>query len=195
MVNPNYKLEFDSDKHRYTVNGEVMPFYSGIMASLGFAPNPFWTDSGRAEGSAISLWVNFLGQGKEPATSPDERIAGRVDGYRKFLSDTQFKWEGGELPLFEPVSRFCCMPDFWGYLGNFAAVVEVKRGAKLPTHKLQTAAQSLALKANGFQVQRRYCLYLKDGGYRLEEHQDPQDENRWRVLCSAYYAKTFYGGN
>lgn len=191
-----HEVRLDSD-HRYWVHkpsGEVnVPGYSEICADLGIAkPNPFYTDQGREEGVAIHQWLNFLVQGKVSKQKPDERIAGRVAGIMKFISDTGFKIVGGEAPLYDPVHRFACTPDMWGYLGKTSFVIDAKRGAKLPSHRLQTAAQTMALRANGFRALKRASLYLRDGDYKLEQHDDMMDLARWGIFVSTYHIKKEY---
>lgn len=193
MLTP-HTIKLDS-QHRYFAGEDRIPGFTEICKSLGvIEDNNFYTAAGREEGSALSEWALFLAQGMTPSEAPDPRIAGRVAGIVKFMSESGFKFSGGELPLFDPDARFAATPDIWGHIGGVSWVIDVKRGTKQKWHPLQTAAQAIALRANGFKVQKRGNLYLKDGGYRLDEHTDPSDESRWKILVQAYHAKTFYGG-
>lgn len=186
-------LRLDHETHTYWIGGRQVPGYSQIVRDLGVAPdNPFYTDAGREEGIALHKWVAFLATGKESTTPPDPRIAGRVEGIRKFLRDTGFRVVGAELPQYDPVSGFACTPDIWGFIGAWSWTIDTKRGAKLPTHRLQTAAQVIALRANGFRARKRGALYLRDNDYRLDEHNDIDDEPRWKAIVAAYHAKQFY---
>ena len=182
------------EEHRYFVGEQRVPGFTEILRALGIGENHYWTEAGRDLGSALHLWTIFLARGEEPEADPDPRIAGRVAAFRKFLAESAFKLVGGEEPQFDSVLRFCCTPDLYGYLGAFAVVVDVKAGAQASWHKLQTGAQKIALSSNGFKVQKRYSLYLRDdGSYRLEEHTDTGDETRWRALVAAFHAKSHYG--
>lgn len=193
METMTQEIKLDSD-HRYFVGDKRVPGFTEICKSLGvIKDNNFYTDEGRDEGNALHQWMLFLAQGQEPEAEPDPRIAGRVQGFRKFLADTGFQFKGGETPLYDPVSRFACTPDVWGGIYPHTYVIDVKRGAKLPWHVLQTAAQKLALGAYGFRAQKRASLYLKDGDYRLVQHEDEDDLKRWQALVTAYHAKSFYG--
>jgi hypothetical protein len=185
-------------EHRYWKGKERLPGFSEICADMGFPKNPFWTDAGRDEGTALHQWVEFLALGQQVADAdPDPRIAGRVDGFRKFRRETDFACAGAESIQFEPELRYCCKPDLWGYMptalpGSPRVVIEVKRGARAKVHKLQTAAQVLALRAGGFDATERYALYLKNGGYALERHDDDEDFECWKALVYAYHAKRRY---
>lgn len=148
--------------------------------------NPFWTDEGRAAGIALHRWLRFLIDGRVSVKKPDPRIADKVAGIYKFIRETGFKPVGGEEPLYDPETGVACMPDMWGYIGPWTWVIDMKAGAKLPAHVLQTACQKIVLKANGFNAQKRGSLYLKNMDYRLEEHGNPQDRLRWLWQVSEY---------
>lgn len=186
-------ITLDEKTHRYAEDGRHVPGFTEVCQDLGIIkPNPFYTPDGREEGNALHSWLLFLAQGQEPSEPPDERIAGRVEGIRKFLKESAFQFVGGETIQHCAGLGYCCRPDLWGIIDKRTCIVEAKRGAKMKYHALQTAAQRLALAVNGFSARQRFGLYLRDGDYRLIEHTDPQDERRWVAICSAYHAKKCY---
>ena len=186
-------IQLDAATHTYTVDNQRIPSFSEIAASY-FPANEFWTERGRDEGTHIHSACALLLENDLDWASVEPSVIPRVRGFEKFLKESAFKPELAlcEKPAYQPVLRFCCMPDFVGYLGNFSAIIEAKRGAKHPAHRLQTAAQLLALKAGGFKAQKRYALYLKDNDYRLEEHADPGDMPRWAAMVSGFHAARCY---
>ncbi len=187
MIHP---VRLDADHRYWLPDGSEVPGFSHIVKTLALTPeNKFYTAAGREEGVSLHSWLFFLASGRVPSTPPDPRIAGRVDGIRKFLMDTGFKFAGGETPLYEPRRRYACTPDIWGTIGNWTWVIDGKRGGKLTTHALQTAAQKLALRENGFHAQKRGSLYLKDGFYRLDEHHSPDDMTRWTAHVAEYHRR------
>lgn len=171
------------------------PGFSEIIADLGIKDDghAFYTEDGRNQGNALHGWLLFLAQGQVPESEPEEGIRGRVEGIKKFLAESGFDLVAGEVPQFDPISNFACTPDVWGSMGGTRVVIDCKRANKVGWHPLQTAGQKIALKAGGFDAERRFSLYLKDFGYSLVEHTDKADENRWRAVVSAYHAKRFYG--
>lgn len=189
MVKAADKIRLEPIEHIYWLGNRLIPGYSEICRELGVTkPNPFHTPEGREEGVSLHLWLGFLARGKTPAGPPDPRIAGRVKGIEKFLSDTGFKIVGGETPQYDPLLNYAVTPDLWGHIGNWSWVIEAKRGAKLPGHRLQTIAQLIALGANGFRAQKRGCLYLSDNSYRLVEHTDKNDRVNWAAIVEGYHA-------
>ncbi len=185
------------DEHRYFIPGprgeEQRPGYSEICADLGIVkPNPFYTPEGREEGVALHLWLGHLARGLTAKVKPDPRIAGRVAGIQKFLRDTKFQIVGGETPVYDPINRFACTPDIWGIMNKVLFVIDAKRGAKLSSHRLQSAAQYIGLRSNGVRVQKRAALYLRDEDYRLDEHTDTTDMARWGIFVSAWHLRKEY---
>lgn len=184
------------DKHHYHVDGKPYPGFTEIASAVGAIPhNSFYTDAGREEGTAIHSWMIFLARGETPKEAPDPRIAGRVEGFKKFLAESRFTLTDGEKPLCEPTLRYCGTPDLWGSIsGVTGCVIDVKSGAREPWHNLQTASYKVLLAANQFRASDRFALYLSDGDYRLVRHTDAGDENRWRAIVAAYYAARYYNG-
>lgn len=206
MLTSKHVVTLD-ENHIYRVDGTIESGFTEICVSqqVGKKPCPecakgvrhqhdgnFYTEEGREEGNALHAWLLFLAQGNKPEVEPDERIRGRVEGIKKFLRESGLVLAGGEVPLFDPINRFCVTPDIFGYIGNVAWVIDAKRGGKLKIHELQTAAQKIALPSIGFHAERRGSLYLKDGDYRLPEHKDRDDEKRWKAIVSAHHSKQFY---
>jgi len=188
-------------KHRYWIptggpqrlgtGKSQVPGYSEICAAMGVTrPNDFHTEQGRLEGKALHVWLAFLVRGKVPDAPPPASIAGRVEGIKKFIRDTSFVITGGEKPVYDPATNVACTPDLYGHVRLWTWVLDAKRGAKTKTHALQTACQSINLNANEFRAQKRGALYLRDGGYRLVEHDDRADLTRWEAIAAGYHAMT-----
>ncbi len=158
---------------------------------MALAPeNPFYTTAGRDRGISLHEWLAFLVRGKNPANPPDPRIADKVESIRAFIRDTGFKIIGGEEACYCPEHNYACTPDLWGFIVPWSWVIDMKSGAFQAYHSAQTATQKIALRANGFNAQKRGALYLKKNKkYRLEEHTDRKDLDRWLYTVSQYHKK------
>ena len=108
------------------------------------------------------------------------------------MAECSFEFVGGEEPQYCPAPEFMCKPDMFGKINGVNAVVEIKGGTAMDTHKLQTAAQTLALASGGFQAVKRFALYLKDASYSLVPHNDRTDFLYWKSCVEAYHAKRIY---
>ena len=176
------KIRLDAETHQYWLGDKRVPGYSEIVRDMGVVKdNPFWSDTGREIGIALHAWLLHLAELKPEVAEPDPRIAGKVGGIRKFLRESGFKFQFGEVPQYDPVSRYACTPDLCGHLGNFSVNIDAKAGAAHKSHVLQLAAQRIALKAGGFHVQKSFSLYLKNNDYRLVEQDTREHEPRWHI--------------
>lgn len=177
--------------HTYFIADEVeVPGFSAICAAMGVSkPNMHYTAAGRDRGTAVHAWSAHIATVGVPSRAADPRIAPRVDQFKDFLSKSGFRAEGAEISLYDPWLRFACTPDLFGYIRGVPVVIDIKTGAKLKIAELQTAAQSIALAANGFRVRKRFGLYLKDKNFRLVEHKS-QDAKYWEAIVSGYHAMT-----
>ena len=181
------KIRLDLETHTYWLGERRVPGFSEIIRDLGIVKdNPYWTDAGREEGKILHQWLLFLAQKKAYSIPPVQSIAGRVEGIRKFLSESKFKLLFGEIPQYDPVSRFACTPDLVGHLGSTLVNIDAKRGEAQPWHILQLAAQKIALAAGGVLIQRSFGLYLRDGDYRLIGRDVSAYEAKWRTICASY---------
>ena len=194
MIHP---IRIDA-KHRYFTPASPKDIrrygFSEICSAMGVTqPNPFRPmeyEARRAEGVSIHKWFIFLASGKKPTSHPDERIAGRVEGIKRFFLDGPLTLIGGETPKYDPATNTACIPDFWCIRGLWSWVIDIKSGAKAKYHPLQTSCQKIALRANGFEAQKRAALYLRDGSYRLIEHDDRDDLPRWVAIAAGFHAMT-----
>ncbi len=191
MIHP---VRLDSE-HRYFIpgpTGEVQrPGYSEICMAMGVTrPNPFYTSQGRERGVAVHAWGSFHAQGRTSTADPDDRIKGRVEQVKRFLESSKFVLAGTERSMYDPVNGYCCTPDLYGSAGLWQWIIDLKTGGKQKSHALQTAAQKIALAANGFRAQKRGAAYLRDDNYRLTEHDDAGDEARWKAIVLAYHILT-----
>lgn len=194
-VAPYIRLDAE---HRYWVGNPLgeckrVPGFSEIVRELGIVPeNPFWTHDGREEGQTLHQWLLFLAQERTASEPPVASIAAKVEGIVKFLRESGFKLKFGEIPQYDPVSRFCTTPDLVGTIGKFLVNIDAKRGGPQKWHPLQLAAQKIALAAGGVRVQKSFSLYLKDGGYKLIEQDTTKHEPRWRQIAATYHIAQEY---
>lgn len=184
-------IEINEEKRDFRFKGAKVPSVTEIL-SWRFPPNGFWTEEGRVKGTAVHDFALFLAQGNELAEPPDERIAGKVRGFRKFLEESCFKFVGGEERLFDPILGYCGKPDLWGSISGRTCLIDVKNGGKLKTHALQLAAYSNLLSQPWLKPQDRFGLYLKDDGYSLVKYDDKNDFHYWNALVLAYKAGEIY---
>ena len=162
-----------------------LPRVTGIIAAF-FPPSQFYTGAGRDEGTALHACCHYLSEGDLDWATVDTAILPRVRQFERFLADTGYQAKFNEMRLTHPVMGYTGTIDSIGILGGRLVLVDYKRGAFLPTVKLQTAAYKRLAVSNGYAVTARHSLHLGEDGYKLIAHTDIADENRWAALVAAY---------
>lgn len=174
------KIDFDEEKHEYSVNGVKVPSVSEILAPLSaerYADlNPWMLKAAAEKGTAVHEGTQLIDF--DIAPEYDAEIDGYLMAYQMFLLEHDVSWgfiEGtvgciraeGELPL------YCGTIDRFGKVDGVEAVVDIKTYASMTSAaqlaaSCQTALYADALESNGFEVEDRLLLHLrKDGTYRL----------------------------
>lgn len=174
------KIDFDEEKHEYSVGGVKVPSVSEILAPLSAERygelNPWMLKAAAAKGTAVHEACELIDYGVDP--DEDAEIDGYLVAYQGFLLDHEVSWQeiekvvsyiraSGELPL------FCGTIDRFGDVDGKRAVVDIKTYASLSTDaqlaaSCQTALYADAIESRGGEVEKRYILHLKkDGTYRL----------------------------
>lgn len=173
-------IDFDADKHEYSVNGVRIPSVSEILSPLSAERygelNPWVVKAAAARGTAVHEACELLDYGCDP--EEDAEIDGYVSAYVLFLCEHDVEWQdiekvvayiraAGELPL------YCGTIDRYGTLDGNKALLDIKTYASLTTDaqltaSCQTALYRDAIEGRGGSVDKRYILHLrKDGTYRL----------------------------
>ena len=180
------KIDFDEEKHEYSVGGVVVPSVSEILALLSaerYSQISPWTLQAAAErGKAVHRATQLIDYGFYP--EDDFSINNYLLAYQSFLSEHDVEWRkvesivsysrgvDGELPIYAGTV------DRYGMLDGKLAVVDLKTYATMSTDALlgascQTRLYKDALEHSEFfgiddPMIVRYVLHLrKDGTYRL----------------------------
>lgn len=186
------KIDFDEEKHEYSVNGVRIPSVSEILSPLSAERygelNPWMLKAAAAKGTAVHESCELIDYGVEPDEDPE--IDGYLLAYQTFLLEHDVEWEMierlvgfyrglpfddefGELPLYAGTL------DRFGMVDGEPTVVDIKTYASMSTDaqlsaSCQTALYKDAIESKGAFVMKRAILHLrKDGTYRLV------DLNEW----------------
>lgn len=193
------KIDFDEEKHEYSVGGIRIPSVSEILSPLSAERygdlNPWMLKAAAAKGTAVHEACELIDYDCE--TEEDPETDGYIKAYLLFLMEHAVEWSRiesvvgyyrnipfsetedgghGELPL------YCGTIDRYGKIDGQAAVVDLKTYASLSTDaqlaaSCQTALYEDAIRSEDVDADaqniRRYILHLKkDGTYRLVDLND-----------------------
>lgn len=167
-------LEFRSDVHEYTVNGEVLPSVSEIIRFIsrevyGDVVQSV-LDNAADRGTRVHRATQMLDVVHD--VECDEDIVPYVQAYVQFLRDHKPKWELIEHSFYNPECKYAGTVDRYGELDGKKTIVDIKTSSSL--QKVLNGAQlnlyRMGFEANGKEVERMVLLHLtKDGKYKVVE--------------------------
>lgn len=187
------KIDFDEEKHEYSVGGVKIPSVSEILAPLSAERygeiNPWMLKVAAAKGTAVHEACALIDYGIEPEYDPE--IAGYLYAYETFLIEHTVDWESIESIVYylrtpDELPLYAGTLDRYGKVDGFRAVVDIKTYASLSTDAQLAASCQTALYKDAiyegsqedFMPIDRYILHLrKDGTYRLVNLQKWDNEH------------------
>jgi len=208
------KIEFDADKHEYTVGGVKIPSVSEILAPLNAerygSINAMVLQEAARKGTAVHEATEQIDYDIDPEENPE--IEGYLEAYYSFLFDHYCDWQMIEQPVafYLPDNEpplYCGTVDRFGIVDDDLAVVDIKTYASMTTEAQMTAASQLALyrdaiyfgtPENRERVQdcervKRYILHLKkDGKYRLIDIDTFEKKRGWNGQAVAWELYEIY---
>ena len=179
----NNGLVFNPETHEYFWNGVKRISVTQYLKLAGFIDSRWYTDKGRQRGQAVHLACSYLNENDLDWNSVDEPYKPYVDGYRLFMSDTNFVPQLVEHRVYD---------EIWGVAGTLDAtgtwkltsgniLIDIKTGQVQPWAAIQTSAYEACLGAS----HRRYALELRDNGtYRLHEYKDRNDIKVFKCIVT-----------
>lgn len=195
------KIDFDEEKHEYSVGGVKVPSVSEILAPLSADRyrdlNPAVLQQAAARGTAIHEATEALDYDLNPEIMPD--IAGYVEAYIAFLRDYFPQWEKVEGRVCAENAKnapiYAGTVDRYGKIDGRPCVVDIKTYASMTTDALiaascQTQLYRCAIDNNYTSLwhdMKRYVLHLKkDGNYRLIDLDKFDDERNFNSYDVAF---------
>lgn len=174
------KIDFDEEKHEYSVGGVKVPSVSEILAPLSAERygelNPWMLKAAAAKGTAVHEACELIDYGVDP--DEDAEIDGYLVAYQSFLMEHEVDWHmvetivayqrtEDELPLYAGTL------DRFGLVDGECSIVDIKTYASLSTDAQLAASCQTILYGDALEndnknlYQKRYILHLrKDGTYR-----------------------------
>jgi hypothetical protein len=180
------QLDFDSEKHVYSLGGRVLPSVTEILRPLeDFSRIPAEVlEAARDFGHNVHLACHLDDQEALEWDSLDPALVPYVLAWRKFLADTGAVVIASEHPLAHPTLGYAGTPDRVLAWGKRTVLPDIKSTTVVPrTVGPQTAGYTKLYQANhGGREPERYCIQLKpDGTY--SSHRRPESTD-WSVFLS-----------
>lgn len=172
---------FDPASHTYTVGDRRLPSVTEILHRVGLIDDRWYTEFGRARGSAVHDTLELLDmEGSLTDYAVDPRLQPYVEAYERFCVDHPIVWDAVEYRYFNVGRGYAGTVDRLGRDGDRRVVLDFKTGQPEPFHAIQLAgyARLVADDEPGVRETRiqRVGLYLRsDGQYRMQVYDDRKD--------------------
>lgn len=175
-------FRFDKAAHEYFLDGELVPHITGMLEQTGWIDSTWMSEESSVRGTAIHALTAAYDFGALDITDEDAGgiYRGWLLGYAAAMKMLgQPTWDEIEQPGAHPTFRFGGRPDRVGKVFGVKTVMEIKSGAAMKSHPIQTALQAILRSAsNGLPAELwgRRALYLKaNGTFRIPPHCDKSD--------------------
>src|SRR3990167_5158183 len=198
-------LQFDFEKHEYTVDGVLLPSVTQLLSEFGiqdFSNIPFdRLEYKRVLGTAVHLACQYLDEQVLDESSLSKEILPYVNAYKKFCEITGFEPRHTELKMYSKKYRFAGTLDRQGLFEwkgkELESIIDLKCTWELyPSTAAQTAGYALLFEENfpAIKIKARFGLQLnQNGNYEIEEYTDAQDLQDFKACVILHWRKrNFY---
>ncbi len=171
-------LQFNAERHEYTVNGARVPSVTQILKAEGFTPNYGSNAQAAAQrGTMVHALTVKIDKWQDTGTS--------TYLYQKYIT-AYIRFISAEMPQWTEIEERS-YSDTWGFAGTIDRRTEnqiwdIKTGKPTAANPLQLAGYALLYDDRSLE---RWNLYLHDDGtYDAVQHEDKKD---FVVFTNALY--------
>lgn len=157
-------FRFEKESHKYFFGDQELPSVTRVLIGAGLIDTQWYTEVGRARGSAIHIACQFDDEGDLDEETLDPAVAPYLEAWRAFRKDTGFEPTETEQPSFDAIRGYAGTPDRIGRRGNKKSVVDIKSGGKHPAYQIQLAAYA-NLQLEPMSYERLQVRLQGDGKY------------------------------
>jgi hypothetical protein len=192
------KLEFNAERHEYSIDGVIIPGYSQIAKDLGLV------DYSRVRQSNLN-WKRDVGKAVHRAIFLDSMDNLNMDSLDAVVTPYFRSWlmfkelyqpkiltQHSEKPICSFKWRYGVTPDIVAEVKGGLADLELKAVSQmLPSTALQTQAQKIALEETyNLKIKQRWGLQLIPGAMpKLEPYTDISDQTVWLSAVNLWHYK------
>jgi len=184
------EVTIDENHVYHTADGRVVPGVTGIIRSAGLmGDTSYYTEYSRERGTAVHSAIEMLEQNDLDEATVDPVIVPYIEAWKAFKKETGYKSETQEQIVYNPTYQFAGTLDQTGFIGKHTCILDIKTGAHQRWWALQTWAYNSVAKR-----QKRLSVELKpDGKYRMTEHTDKRDLQRFLACLTIAGTKQAWG--
>jgi len=191
------ELIFKAKTHQYFLGKRELPSVTTVLQSVGLIDysgvDRDVLEYARERGILVHEACRLFDEGDLDEENLDPILKPYVDAWKKFLFHSQFKVERIEVPMCDHTYGFAGTPDRIGMIRGRRTIVDIKPPTHKPWYQLQTAGYSFFVPET---LQFRLVVHLRpDGEFRVSEHTNMQDRQRFLACLTVAQLKREFGGN
>lgn len=173
-------LDFDASTHTYRLDGRKVPNVTGILTNV-FGDRPYWSEWHAQKGRAVHHAIHLYLKDRLDWNSVDERIAGRVKAFERFLAETGLRPTATELRLASKRYQFAGTLDILADRTLF----DIKPPKPEPFVEIQLGFYSLLCEENKVaKIKNAAALCLRDNGtYTLKLVENLRQAQQVALAC------------
>lgn len=182
-------FRFDVAEHAYQIDGVRVPSITQMLSTTGWIDDRWYSEESSERGRCVhELTASFdLGAlDLETLVSP---YRGWLLAYVQAMAIAKPDWIEVEVPSADATGKWAGRPDRAGRVFALQSVLEIKSGARAPSHQIQTALQAMlrhdVLGLPAPAVQRFACYVDERGKFAIDRHVDRRDFDEASRIISA----------
>ena len=192
-------IDFDEATHTYSRNGVVVPSVTQVLTPLtDYSSVPKWRlGQARERGDYVHRMCEMFVWGTLDESDLDKDYTPYLDGFKRFLKDTNFIPEHVEERVYHPQLHYAGTFDLGGSLPpkgrvrkTYRALIDIKTTyAFMPSVGPQTAGYKDAwnkMVDKELRFEKRMALRLKPDEYELIPLRDEGDMNIFQSCLNVY---------
>ena len=177
-------LTYNDSNHEYKLDGMIIPSVTQVLKGAGLVSLDFVNEQLLEEkadlGKKVHLTTELYDNGTLDLDELHPTLKAYLDSWIKFKEDFHFISTAIELQLFHKLYRYAGRIDRVGLANGVLTLIDIKSGIHTKTHAIQTAAYTLLYnqdKKKGEQIKKRFTVYVKPEGYKVEGNKGANDQN------------------
>jgi hypothetical protein len=190
-LTPPYVLNFNEERHEYTVDGVLRPSVTQALKDAGLIHTEWYTEEARLRGKAVHAACQFLDEDDLDWNSVLPEYRGYLAAWERFMHDSCYQIsrdpEGRpliEYRLYHPRFGYCGTLDRQASIGSGDYLLDIKTGGPEEWHGYQLAGYSQCL-SNPL-ARKRLTVHLQaNGRYTTREYPLERFAYDWQVFAAS----------
>ncbi len=163
---------YDDAKHKYTLDGQVVPSVTQTIDAAGLIDRTGWTEEARERGTAVHALVNQFCVGRICGTGPgilaiEKPLCDYYEQFLRFTDTCDFRPIYSERVVYSLKHQYAGTLDLYGILRGKPTIIDVKTGGAPAWALEQMGLYSICCREMKMPVSQVACLELTPKKFSL----------------------------